>query len=153
MKSSTLLRTCVIACWLLISAQVYLYPAFKTSLPLELRSWEPVGHERGLSFSLGLILEFTGTAVGGGIFIGTAGLLMLRRWGAWFFVISIVAGSALRPFFGPSVQPSMTVALEELRLLLSGFVIGIAFFTDALHPKEEPLQAVEEAVCPPSTTS
>lgn len=68
---------------------------------------------------------------------GVIGLLLGRRWGAWAFSTANLAGTAVALGFGPSIQHPIGVCVDTISTLLAGAVLGVAFFSDALSPKQQ----------------
>jgi len=60
-------------------------------------------------------------------------MLFLQRWAAWLYLVSLLIGYALFPFTGPTVEHALADAVDELAILMSGSIIGLAFFSDALR--------------------
>ena len=61
------------------------------------------------------------------------GLLFLKRWAVWLYLVSLIIGYLVFPFTGPTVEHALADTIDEISVLLSGFIIGIAFFSNALR--------------------
>jgi hypothetical protein len=66
------------------------------------------------------------------LIVSTIGLLCLRRWAAWLYLITNVVGMLLMPLTGPTVEHAFADLFDELGIVMSGMVIALAFFTDSL---------------------
>jgi len=140
MNPSTALRLFVVLELILVIGGVVSAALLEGNLPEPLRQWlvaeaerEPTPQETAV---LAILIPVLISSVAGSI-----GLLLLKRWGAWIFLIALIAGSALMPFTGPTVAHPLADAIDELSLILSGLIIGLAFFTNALRSSARPTHA------------
>jgi hypothetical protein len=131
MKIQTVLRICVWLVLLLFLAGVVADLLLHGSLPAQLRDWRAPKPERVSSVLLfggaGALVFFSWAAA-------LVGLLRLRRWAAWLFLISLVSGYAYMALTGPTVAHGVASAINGLSAVLSGMVLALAFFSEALKP-------------------
>lgn len=71
-------------------------------------------------------------------FVGSVGLLFLKKWAAWLYLISLINGFFLFPFLGPTVEHAVADTMDGISILLSGLIIGLAFFSGALRGGSAP---------------
>jgi cell division protein FtsW (lipid II flippase) len=131
MKVSSVLRLCVVGELILVVLGLVLSSWLENRLPPPLRDWLAAEAEREATVIeqclfpvLGLVLVLS--------LVASIGLLFLRRWAAWLYLISLGLGSMLFPFTGPTVEHPIPDALDDLSLVCAGLILGLAFFTDAL---------------------
>lgn len=60
------------------------------------------------------------------------GLLLLKRWAAWLFLLTTAVAYTLMAFLGPTVEHGVTSAVNGAFSVVTGVILGLAFFTDAL---------------------
>ena len=66
------------------------------------------------------------------------GLLRLRRWGAWLYLASTILALPIYFMMGFDVRHPIDIVFDDLYRFIPGFVIGLAFFSDAiLKPNSE----------------
>lgn len=137
MRVSTVLRICVLSEWVLVGISITLSLFLESHLPTPLQEWLTTEAEQDLQ-------PYEAFLLGGGFLLllfalaGSVGLLFLKRWGAWLYLLSLVIGYLLFPFMGPTVEHGLADAVDELSVMLSGLVLGLAFFSDALPGKRQP---------------
>jgi len=140
-NSSQVLRYAIVAEWLLIAAGVAMAFVSIESLPEPLAAYAAQEVEwRPLVDSLALLLLF-------GSLASSIGLWHLRKWARLVYMLCTVALSAMVVLDAPLVQSSLVSAIEELSLLVSGFIIGLAYFG---VPAIDAQQAVQGPTSPPS---
>lgn len=61
------------------------------------------------------------------------GLFVFKGWARWLYLGAEILACLLMILSGPSVAPAGAAACEFAAAVLSGLILGIAFFTDALH--------------------
>lgn len=138
MRPSSALRLCLVLEWGFIVAGVAASFALESSLPEPLATWlsteadrEPTAREMTLFVGyLPLLVCFI---------VATVGLLFLRRWAAWLYLGATALGTLLMPFTGPTVEHAFADTLDAIGLMMAGAVIALAFFTDSLKSRAEPL--------------
>jgi hypothetical protein len=60
-------------------------------------------------------------------------LFCYQRWAAWMMAV-VVAVFSLQLLASPTVEPGILSLLGSLSDVITGLVLGAAFFTDALEP-------------------
>lgn len=137
MRVSTVLRICVLSEWVLVGISITLSLFLESHLPPPLQEWLTTEAEQDSQ-------PYEAFLLAGGFLLllfalaGSVGLLFLKRWGAWLYLLSLVIGYLLFPFFGPTVEHGLADAVDELTVMLSGLILGLAFFSDALPAKQKP---------------
>ena len=110
---------------LLVSAGVVVL-GFNQDLPPELASFVDAELEKDLTavdiFGFGAAL----LAVAANI-----GLLFFARWSRPVFVIGVLSATAATAFAGPFVATAREAAVYEFGLLLDGFIIALAYCSEA----------------------
>lgn len=142
MKIQTVLRICVWLVLVLFLTGTIAVFLLHGRLPPQLRDWRAPEPERTSSV---LVLGGVGAVVFCSWAAALVGLLCLKRWAAWLFLFSLVSGYAYVALTGPSVAHGLASAIDGVSAVLSGMVLALAFFTDALKPD---LRA--EPVAPPN---
>ncbi len=89
-----------------------------------------------ISFGMRIVLAF-GALVALGVWIASiTGLLMLKRWGAWLYLITVFLALPAYFIMGFDVLHPIDHVLGDLLRLFPGFIIGLAFFSDAIPKKD-----------------
>jgi hypothetical protein len=136
MRSATVLRICVVLEWVFLGVAIALSFLLESSLPAPLRDWLAAEAEADLApQEVALLIVMIPLLLSA--LVGSIGLLFLKRWGAWLYLISTIIGYALFPFTGPTVEHAVADAFDEVAILLSGLIIGLAFFSDALRVRKD----------------
>jgi len=105
---------------------------------LELEEEQVVGFLMDPDFGLGglLFLVVFGVAACGCWIASLVGLLLLRRWGAWLYLAATFLVLPAYFLVGLDVRHPVHMMLDDLVRFIPGFVLGLAFFSDAI-PKDE----------------
>jgi hypothetical protein len=132
-KVRIILRTALLALFALTILTIGLAMISDKLLPQELADW----HQReaagdfGFTDILGLLFWGAGLML---YFVSMTGLFFFQRWAAWMMLIVLLVFS-VQVIFSPSVEPGLLSYLGGWSDVLTGLVLGLAFFSDAL--KEE----------------
>ncbi len=131
-KHSNILRICIVLEWVMAVFEVVLAVALESRLPEPLRQWQLAREETGPSAdeiaALLYIIPLLLLAL-----IGSVGLFLLKSWAAWIYLWSIVFGFALTPHLGPTVEHAWVSLMSGILSSVSGLILGLAFFSDALR--------------------
>jgi hypothetical protein len=60
------------------------------------------------------------------------GLFFYQRWAAWL-MLAVLLLFSLQVIFSPSVEPGLLTFVGSWSDVVTGLVLGLAFFTDALE--------------------
>jgi hypothetical protein len=135
MNNTSILRVCVVLEWVLLITGVALSFALESNLPDSLRAWLAEEYAQDLtSFDLAIIA--VGFVVVIATIVASVGLLFLQRWAAWLYLATTVIGCVFMMFTGPTVEHAVSYAFDDVSVVFTGLVLGLAFFTDALKPRE-----------------
>ena len=136
MTARTALRTAIVAEWGFLLAVTILSFLLPSLLPEPLRTWEtqrletdPSGMELVL---LGVLMADLVVAL-----VASVGLFLLKAWGRWLYLASLIVMFLCVPFLGPTVSHGLVDTLEGLSTLLSGVILGLAFFSNTLQRSAE----------------
>lgn len=136
MRAAKFLRLAVILELALIPVGVGFSFAADSFLPPEVLELEEKQWEDFMDFSnigMGLILWIVFTAVMFAAWIASIiGLLKLQRWGAWLYLASTILVLPLYFMMGFDVRHPIDIVFDDLYRFIPGFVIGLAFFSDAI---------------------
>jgi hypothetical protein len=133
-KARLILRVLLVALFGLIVLSIGLAFVADKLLPEALADWvhqENAG-EFGVAEIVGLLFW------GAGIFlflVSMVGLFCFQRWAAWMMAL-VIAVFSIQLLFSPTVEPGILSLLGSLSDVLTGMVLGLAFFTDALQAGE-----------------
>jgi len=133
-KARLVLRFLLIALFGLIMLSIGLAFVADRLLPDTLAEW--VHQENGGEFQVTDILALL--FWGAGIFlflVSMVGLFCYQRWAAWMMAV-VVAVFSLQLLASPTVEPGILSLLGSLSDVVTGLVLGAAFFTNALDPGE-----------------
>ena len=127
MKAKTVLRVAVICEWGFLILSILLDSILESSLPDQLQAY--LEWERSQVFSLNEWFLLLQTPL---FFIGYAtasiGLLLLKAWSKWLYLIVLIFGFAPALISGPIVYHAVVDLVVEVQTLLSGLILGIVFF-------------------------
>jgi hypothetical protein len=104
-------------------------------LPTELAEWRY--QDDDTSFEAGHIVQMTM-----GLFYmmlllpSYIGLLMLKKWGSWIFLIAVLF-SLVASLFSPVVMSGPTYSINSISFSIQGIILGMAFFSDVLDRPPE----------------
>jgi len=99
---------------------------FSDTLPPELSTFVEAEFEEEPT-----AVEFLGFAVVVLTVIGNIGLLFFAWWSRPLFAAGVVAASVATVFDGPVVTTAPEAFIFEMGLLLDGFMIALAYFSEA----------------------
>lgn len=133
MQPATLLRVCVVSEWIFLAFGLVLSFMLESRLPEPLREWlaADAARDPGARDLLALVLFIPALLCW---LAGSVGLLFLKRWAAWLYLGAAVVLHLLSCLLGPTVEHAVTMLYFNVSLVLSGLVLGLAFFSPALHP-------------------
>lgn len=123
--SKTLFRWVVSGSIALPIGSVAVLIAVGQSLPPELSAW--VDAEANSEWSA---LDTFAAVVAVVSVIASIGLLFFARWSRWVYAASTIVVTVATLFGGALVTSAFEAFFSELVLLLDGFIIGTAFFSD-----------------------
>ena len=133
-KARLILRFLLVALFGLIVLSIGLAFVADKLLPEALADW--VHQENGGEFEVADIFGLL--FWGAGIFlflVSMVGLFCYQRWAAWLMAV-VIAVFSVQLLFSPTVEPGILSLLGSLSDVLTGLVLGLAFFTDALQAGE-----------------
>ena len=130
-KLRIILRVVLLALFAVIVLSVGLSFVADKLLPTELAEWQQRNSagDFGISDVFGLLFWATGLGL---VLISMAGLFFYQRWAAWMF-LGVILLFSLQVLFSPTVEPGLLSYLGGWSDVLTGLVLGTAFFTDALQ--------------------
>jgi hypothetical protein len=130
-KARIVLRFALVALFALLALSIGLAFVADKLLPETLAEWYRAESAGDFEFTDLLTLLFWGAGVL--LFlVSMGGLFFYQRWAAWLMV-AVLALFSLQLLFSPTVEPGILSYLGSLSDILTGLVLGIAFFTDALQ--------------------
>jgi len=130
------MRICIGLSWVIGITSIILSFVLQDRLPEGLQAWLNEDFERDMEAYEAVILSISFAAILSWI-VASVGLFMLQRWGAILFLISWAVFLILNPFTGPVVEHPLSATLWAIADILTGVVLGLAFFSDALGPKPQ----------------
>ena len=127
------LRILILASAFLFFVGLVIILAGDTFLPKELADWQAAqqAEEEG-AFILGfiLILPLIITWVA-----SMVGLFLFQKWAAWLYLAITVIGSVFM-LLEPTVESGVAAFFTYLEAHVSGVILGVAFFSNALEPDQ-----------------
>lgn len=129
-KARLVLRFLLVALFGLIVLSVGLAFVADRLLPEPLAEWlhQENGGEFGLADLFGLLFW------GAGVFlflVSMVGLFCFQRWASWMMAV-VLAVFSTQLLLSPTVEPGILSLLGSLSDIVTGLVLGVAFFTNAL---------------------
>jgi hypothetical protein len=135
MTATFALRTAIVFEWLFGLSTIILSITLERFLPDPLREYLAVEAESVPSLAEFLILPLAIVMLLV-LIASSIGLLLLQRWARWGYLASMALSCVLMPFLGPHVEHALTEAFDMASMILSGVVIGLAFFTNAIPERK-----------------
>ena len=129
-KARIVLRFALVALFALLALSSGLVFVADKLLPETLAEWYRAESAGDFEFTDLLTLLFWG-AVGLLFLVSMGGLFFYQRWAAWLMVV-VQAIFSLQLLFSPTVEPGILSFLGSWSDIVTGLVLGLAFFTDAL---------------------
>jgi len=130
-KARLVLRFLLVALFGLIMLSIGLAFVADKLLPEALADWvkQENSGEIGIADIIGLLFWGAGLFL---FFVSMVGLFCYQRWAAWLMA-GFIAVFSIQLLFSPTVEPGILSLLGSLSDVLTGLVLGLAFFTDALQ--------------------
>jgi len=102
-------------------------------LPKELADWQAAqqAEEQG-ALILGFILILPLIAA---LLASLVGLFLFKKWAAWLYLAITVLGSVFM-LLEPTVESGVAAFFTYLEAHVSGVILGVAFFSNALEPDQ-----------------
>ena len=130
-KARIVLRFALVALFALLALSIGLAFVADKLLPETLAEWYRADSAGDFEFTDLLTLLFWGAGVL--LFlVSMAGLFFYQRWAAWLMV-AVLAIFSLQLLFSPTVEPGILSYLGSLSDIITGLILGISFFTEALE--------------------
>ena len=129
-KLRLILRVSLLALFALLVLSIGLAIISDKLLPDELAEWHRRNNatDFGVSDILGLLFWGAGVVL---LLISIIGLFFYQRWSAWMFLgVNLVF--SLQVLFSPTVEPGLLSYVGGWSDVLTGLILGLAFFTEAL---------------------
>lgn len=137
MTARRALRIAIVGAWLMfITAQVLSY-LLRNSLPAQLQVYLAAEDERETTL-LGVAALLIGVPCLAASVVSSIGIFFFARWARWLYLGSMAVSYAAAPLYGPTVEHVVADTFDHAETLLSGVVLGIAFFTDAIPREDAP---------------
>ena len=133
-KSRLILRVLLVALFGVIVLSIGIAFVADKLLPEALADWvhQENSGEIGVADVFGLLFWGAGLFL---FFVSMVGLFCYQRWAAWMMAV-VIAVFSIQLLFSPTVEPGILSLLGSLSDVLTGLVLGVAFFTDALQAGE-----------------
>ena len=130
-KLRLILRVSLLALFALLVLSIGIAIVSDKLLPEELAEWHRRNNATDFGFAdiLGLLFWAFGLLL---IFVSMVGLFFYQRWAAWMF-LGVILLFSLQVLFSPTVEPGLLSYLGGWSDVLTGLVLGLAFFSDALN--------------------
>jgi hypothetical protein len=130
-KARLILRFLLVALFGLIVLSIGIAFVADKLLPEALADWvkQENSGEIGIADIIGLLFWGAGLFL---FFVSMVGLFCYQRWAAWLMAV-VIAVFSIQLLFSPTVEPGILSLLGSLSDVLTGLVLGLAFFTDALQ--------------------
>lgn len=130
-KARLILRFLLVALFGLIVLSIGIAFVADKLLPEVLAEWvhQENSGDIGVADIIGLLFW------GAGLFlfiVSMVGLFCYQRWAAWMMTV-VIAVFSVQLLFGPTVEPGILSLMGSLSDVLTGLVLGLAFFSDALQ--------------------
>lgn len=126
------LRIAIVVEWVLTLLSVVLSKTLDGHLPEPLLLWSQQHANADLSFlgTIAVVILMPAFVVS---VVAAIGLFLFKPWARWLYLLSFVVGYVCLAFLGPTVEHAIANAIADTSAIMSGVVVGIAFFSTALE--------------------
>jgi hypothetical protein len=121
MHKETVLRVAVVAEWVVIIIAVVASFIFIETLPEPLLEY--VNRDAPLQ-----LIDMINAVVLVATITASVGLYFFKRWARPIYTASTIWLCVSTVFGNPNIEPPIVSALEEISLLIAGFLIGMSYF-------------------------
>ncbi len=130
-KARLILRFLLVALFAMVVLSIGIAIVADKLLPEALADWvhQENSGDFGVADIIGLMFWGAGLFL---FFVSMAGLFFYQRWAAWMMA-AVIAIFSVQLIFSPTVEPGILSLLGSLSDVLTGLVLGVAFFPDALQ--------------------
>jgi hypothetical protein len=130
-KARLILRFLLVALFAMVVLSISIAIVADKLLPEALADWvhQENSGDFGVADIIGLMFWGAGLFL---FFVSMAGLFFYQRWAAWMMA-AVIAIFSVQLIFSPTVEPGILSLLGSLSDMLTGLVLGVAFFSDALQ--------------------
>ncbi|MEY3392438.1 MAG: hypothetical protein RLZZ322_1287 [Verrucomicrobiota bacterium] len=130
-KARLILRFLLVALFAMVVLSIGIAIVADKLLPEALADWvhQENSGDFGVADIIGLMFWGAGLFL---FFVSMAGLFFYQRWAAWMMA-AVIAIFSVQLIFSPTVEPGILSLLGSLSDVLTGLVLGVAFFSDALQ--------------------
>lgn len=130
-KARLILRFLLVALFAMVVLSISIAIVADKLLPEALADWvhQENSGDFGVADIIGLMFWGAGLFL---FFVSMAGLFFYQRWAAWMMA-AVIAIFSVQLIFSPTVEPGILSLLGSLSDVLTGLVLGVAFFSDALQ--------------------
>lgn len=130
-KARLILRFLLVALFAMVVLSIGIAIVADKLLPEALADWvhQENSGDFGVADIIGLMFWGAGLFL---FFVSMAGLFFYQRWAAWMMA-AVIAIFSVQLIFSPTVEPGILSLLGSLSDMLTGLVLGVAFFSDALQ--------------------
>jgi hypothetical protein len=135
MTTTLALRMAIVFEWVFAVSTMILSAALESFLPDPLREYLALEAERVPGLGDLLLLPVLLVVSLGGI-ASSIGLMFLQRWARWSYLAFSAIACVIIPFLGPQVEHGLAGTFDMIGTTLSGVVLGLAFFTNAIPEKK-----------------
>lgn len=138
MTAATILRIAVIAEIALFPVYYFMSCRADRQLPAEvlaLEEQQAIPLADFVSMTPGAIALIAAVVIISAVIASIIGLLKLRRWGAWLYLVTTLLALPVPFLCGFVVLHPIHQMLDSICLFLPGFIIGLSFFSDAIPKK------------------
>jgi hypothetical protein len=78
------------------------------------------------------------------LLVSSFGLFFLKNWARWLYLWTTIASYIVLPYLGPTVEHGLVGAVDDLSVLLSGAILGIAFFGNVIPVPERKVTKISD---------
>jgi hypothetical protein len=141
MPSKTLLRTLIVAEIALGIISIVVSLVTESSLPEPLRAFLEVDSEADVT-AQEMVLLAVAIPLIGLLLVSSIGLFFFWRPARILYLITMIVGLLLTPFFGPYVDAGWGTMFEDAAVIISGVILALVYFSPLKGSYEKPKIAV-----------
>lgn len=132
----TVFRSAIVCEWLLVVAGLILSDVLQGSLPGQLQEYLEWEYAKDIAPRVWIFLIYMPIYFVAYI-VGSVGLLMLKPWAKWLYMVAVIDAYVVPAFLPyPVVEHAITSLVYDAEAILSGFIIGVAFFSNVLKKRD-----------------
>jgi hypothetical protein len=137
MPTKGLLRTLIVAEIVIGIISIVVSSFTESTLPEPLRAFSEAQTESEIT-TRGVAMIAAAIALIILLLVSSIGLFFFWRPARILYLLTLILGIAMTPFFGPYVDAGLGTAFEDIAVVISGVILGLVYFSPLRELYEKP---------------